>query len=110
MDRLGYRLIRSDHPSNDKRGGVCVYFKSSLPIQLLSVSMLHEFISLEIRIDDKFCNLIYLYRSLSQKMKEFETFVKSLELNVELIFTKNPCLTVVIGDFDVKLHNWYKCN
>ena len=49
----GYRLIRSDHPSNDKRGGVCVYFKSSLPVQILSISMLHECINLEIRIDDK---------------------------------------------------------
>ena len=41
-------------------------------------------------------------------MEEFETFVKNLELNLELIFTKNPYLTVVIGDFNVKSHNWYK--
>ena len=26
----GYNLFRSDHPSNDKRGGVCVYYKSNL--------------------------------------------------------------------------------
>ena len=25
----GYRLVRSDHPFNDKQGGVCIYFKSS---------------------------------------------------------------------------------
>ena len=41
-------------------------------------------------------------------MEEFETFVKNLELNLELIFAKNPYLTVVIGDFNVKSHNWYK--
>ena len=29
-------------------------------------------------------------------------------MNLELIFTKNPYLTVVIGDFNVKSHNWYK--
>ena len=110
LDRPGYRLIRFDHPSNDKRGGVCVYLKSSLPIQILSISMLHKFISLEIRIDDKLCNPICLYRSPSQNMEEFETFVKNLELNLELIFSKNPCLTVVIGDFNVKLHSWYKGN
>ena len=29
-------------------------------------------------------------------------------MNLELIFTKNPYLTVVIGDFNVKSQNWYK--
>ena len=62
---------------------------------------------LEIRIDDKLGNLICLYRSLSQNVEEFETFVKNLDLNIELIFTKNPYLTVVIGDFNDKSHNWY---
>ena len=30
-DRLkleGYKLIRSDHPSDSKKGGVCVYYRS----------------------------------------------------------------------------------
>ena len=108
LDIPGYRLIQSDHPSKDKRGGVCVCFKSSLPIQILSISMLHECINLEIRIDDKLCNLICLYRSPSQNIEEYETFVKNLEFNLELIFIKNPYVTVVIGDFNVKSHNWYK--
>ena len=51
-----------------------------------------------------------LYRSPSQNMEEFDTFVKNLELNLELIFSKNPYLTVVIGDFNVKSQNWYKGN
>ena len=58
LDIPGYRLIRSDHPSNDKRGGACLCFKSSLPIQILIISMLHECINLEIRIYDKLCNVI----------------------------------------------------
>ena len=28
----GYSLLRADHPSNIKRGGVCIYFKESLPL------------------------------------------------------------------------------
>ena len=47
-------------------------------------------------------------RSPSQNMAEFETFVKNLELNLELIFIKNLYLTVVIVDFNAKSHNWYK--
>ena len=46
LDLSGYRLVRSDHLSNDKRGGVCVYFESSLPNQILSISMLHECINI----------------------------------------------------------------
>ena len=70
--------------------------------------MLHECTNLDIRADDELCNLICLYRTPSQIIEEFEMFVKNLELNLELIFTKNPYLTVVIGDFNVKSHNWYK--
>ena len=29
-------------------------------------------------------------------------------MNLEFIFNKNPYLTVVIGDFNAKSHNWYK--
>ena len=41
--------------------------------------MLHEYINLDIRIYDKLCNFICLYRSPSQNMEELETFVKNLE-------------------------------
>ena len=60
LDIPGYRLVRSNHPSNDNQGGVCVYFKFSLPVQILSISMFHECINFEIRTDDKLCNLTCL--------------------------------------------------
>ena len=69
-------------------------------MQILSVSMLHECIVLEITIDRKLYNLIYLYSSPSQNKEEFETFVKNLELNLEFILNKNPYLTVVTDDFN----------
>ena len=34
----GYNLVRSDHPSGSKRGGVCCYFKESLPIRILKIT------------------------------------------------------------------------
>ena len=46
--------------------------------------MLHECINLEITTDGKLCNLICLYRSPSQNMEEFETFLKNAELNLDL--------------------------
>ena len=29
----GYNLIRSDDPSNTKRGGVCIYYKERLAVR-----------------------------------------------------------------------------
>ena len=32
LEIFGYNLIRSDHPSNNKRGGIYIYFKYFLPL------------------------------------------------------------------------------
>ena len=32
VDIQGYNLDPIDHPDNDKRGGVCIYYKGSLPV------------------------------------------------------------------------------
>ena len=29
----GYNLVSAGHPNNIKRGGVCIYYKESLPVQ-----------------------------------------------------------------------------
>ena len=50
-----YNLVREDHPSNSKRGGVCVYYKSSLPFRVINVKYLQESISFELRIGGKCC-------------------------------------------------------
>ena len=39
LELPGYNLLRSDHPSNNKRGGVCIYYKSTLPLRILNISM-----------------------------------------------------------------------
>ena len=31
----GYSLVREVHPNNIKRRGVCIYYKESLPIQII---------------------------------------------------------------------------
>ena len=54
----GYNLIRSDHPSNTKRGGVCLYYKNYLPLRVLNISYLKECLNFELKIGDKFCYFI----------------------------------------------------
>ena len=61
----GYNLVRDDHPSNSKHGGVGVYYKSSLPFKVIKVKYLQESISFEFKIGGKCCRFSCLYRSLS---------------------------------------------
>ena len=98
MDIPGYNLVRADHPAYDKRGGVCIYFRKSLPLGILDIHFLHECINFEMRIGDKVCNFISLYRSPNQSLDEFETFADNLELNLDTIVLNNPFLIVLIGD------------
>ena len=39
-----YRLIRADHPSNSKSGGVCVYYRNSLRLKILDIFYLQEWV------------------------------------------------------------------
>ena len=60
-----YNLVRADHRSNVKKGGICLYFKDSLPLKVLDIQLLQKSINFEIKIFVKICNFISLYRSLS---------------------------------------------
>ena len=37
-----YNLIRSYNPSNYNCGGVCIYYKNSLPLRVCGISVLDE--------------------------------------------------------------------
>ena len=47
LEIAGYNLVREDHPSSSKRGGVCVYYKSSFTLRIINVKYLQESISFE---------------------------------------------------------------
>ena len=103
----GYNFIRSDHPSNTKRGGVCLYYKNYLPLRVLNISYLKECLNFELKIGDKSCNFIALYRSPSQSQDDFETFSDNFEMTLETLAQKGSFLTTIIGDFNAKSCNWY---
>ena len=58
----GYNLIRSDHPSDNKRGGVCIYYKNVLPLRVVSVQYLQECINFELNIGGKICNFYFFIK------------------------------------------------
>ena len=104
----GCNLVRADNPSNTKRGGVCIYYHNSLPLKVIDIQFLNEYINFEIRTGGKLCSCLCLYRSLSQTRDIFETFAGNFELTLDTIVNKNPFLIVAFGDFNVKITNWYK--
>ena len=57
----GYNPVRCGHPSNTKRGGVCVYYKSYLPLKVLNMKQLEECLNIEFFIAKKIYRLISLY-------------------------------------------------
>ena len=106
LELPGYNLFCSDHTPNNERG-VCIYYKSTLPLRILNISILDEFINFEVSIVNKICRFIQLYRSPSQKQNNFEAFKSNLEMNLDVISTNNPFFTVIINGFNVKSSNWY---
>ena len=102
----GYIMYRVDHPSDVKRGGVCIYYKTMLPLKVLTTNFLWECINFEVSIGNKICRFIHLYRTPSQPQDEFHDFLTNLEINLEDSFNSNPFLTTVIGDFHAKSKNW----
>ena len=102
MELLGYVLVRADNWTNTKRGGVCNYYRNSLPLKVIDIQFLNECINFEIRIGGKLCSFLCLYRSPSQTRDIFETFADNFELTLDTIVNKNPFLTVALGDFNAK--------
>ena len=103
----GYTLERSDHPQDTKRGGICIYYKETLPIQFLNINNLPECLICEILYNKKKCFIICLYRSPSQTSDEFDIFIQKLEGIIDRISNPgNPNMIMIIGDFNAKLSIW----
>ena len=106
LEISGYYLIRSDHPSNKKRGGICIYYKKFLPLKITGVRLLEECIAFDLIIRNKLCSFVVLYRSPSQSQDDFAIFSDNFEMTLDLASKKNPYFFVVLGDFNAKLRQW----
>ena len=61
----GYKLLHADHPSDTKRGGVCIYHKESMYVKVLNLSQLPEYLVCEVSIHNKKGYFVTLYQSPS---------------------------------------------
>ena len=55
LEILGYNLIKLDHPSNSKRGGVYIYYNNFLHLRVLDIQYLHKCVNIEMKTGDKLC-------------------------------------------------------
>ena len=77
IDIEGYKLIQADHPDNIKRGGVCIYYKESLPVRVISLPYFKEALLLEMSNNNKKVMVSVIYRSPSQTNDELEAFLSN---------------------------------
>ena len=87
---LETNLVRTDNPTNTKRGRICIYYHNSFPFKVTDIQLLNECINFEIRIGGKLCSFLCLYRSPSQTGDIFETFADNFEKTLDSIVNKNP--------------------
>ena len=103
----GYNIIRADNPLDVKRGGVCIFYKETLPIKIINITPMTECLVLEISCANKKCVIASLYRSPSQDYDEFEQFLQNLDLLINnAIININPDCFIMLGDFNAKLNAW----
>ena len=107
LEISGFYLIHSDHPSNKRRGGICIYYKNFLPLKATGVRLLEECIAFDLITNRKLCRFVALYRSPSQPQDNFATFSDNFEISLDLVSKKIPFLIVVLGDFNAKLSQWH---
>ena len=67
--------VHPDHPDNNKRGGVCIYYKESLPVGIINLPYFKEALFLEISYINKMVIVSVIYRSPSQNNDDFDSII-----------------------------------
>ena len=100
----GYSLLRADHPSNTKRGGVCVYYKNYLHvIRRIDLSHLQECIVAEVTVDKERSFFTCLYSPPSQNDNKFGKFCSDLTFLLNNMNKFQPSRSFLSGDINAKL-------
>ena len=102
----GYSMLRVDHLPNNKRGNVCIFYKTTAPLRVLTISYLSECIIFEISIGNNIYRFTHLYRLPSQAQDQFQTFKSNLKLHLDALLRGNPFLIIMIGDSNAKFKDW----
>ena len=103
QDTIWYALIT--HPT--KSGGICIYYKNFISLQVTGVRLLEECITFDLIISKKIFSFVAFYRSPSQSQDDFATFSDNFQVTLDFGSKKNPFLIAVLGDFKAILKQWH---
>ena len=93
----GHNSLRSDHPSNSKKGGMCMFYKDYLPVvRLDDLCALSECIVSEIKFGKKSIFFTCNYRSPSHTPDESENYCQNFHLTLSNIDETSPFCSIVI--------------
>ena len=67
LDLEGHKLVHADHHNNVKRGGVCIYYKESLPVKVINLPYLQEALLLK----NNYIKSLSLSQSKQQRIWKF---------------------------------------
>ena len=94
----GYNLLRADHPSTSKRGGVCIFYKETLGFHIVKSLSVNVCIICEVSKQNSKAYVGVACRSLSQKSFEFEIFLSNFEKVLSDATLCNSLFTIILGD------------
>ena len=104
----GYNFVRADHPDNTKRGGVCIYYKESLPVRVINLPYFKEALLLEMSFNKEKAIVSVIYRSPSQNSNQFELFLSNLENLLSDVTKYKQSLSVGTSDFNARSSSWWR--
>ena len=103
----GYNIIRADHPDNQKRGGVCIYFKDQLKLKQIITPNFSGCILCETLMGNKIGYIVVTYRSSSHTGSEFANLLENFEKHLYQIQQFRSSFVVILGGFNVRSKSWW---
>ena len=95
--------FRSDKTYNIRNGGVCLYFKESLPInERCDLELLPETIVAEIKLNRKKVFIVLSYCHPNMSNDEFTEYTRLLEKIYESIRKEKPTVSILCGDLNAR--------
>ena len=69
-------------------------------MRVININFLNECVVFDIKLGNKICSFIALYRSPSQSSDKFESFSINLELTLDRVMQNTPYMIVLLGHFN----------
>ena len=100
-------MLRRDHPSNSKRGGVYIFYKETLDARIVKSLSFNECIICEVSIQNSKGYVGVVYRSPSQNIFKFEIFLSKSGKVLSDTTWCNSLFSIILVDFNARSSVWW---